>query len=153
MWRLVMRPLLLRPPLLWILSSSDFSGVVLVTSSKSDPVTKRRPGDVGLYFLIPMRLRPLEQLDRVAGPQLDDGLLPAGPAAAGESAALRLAAHADGADVRDRDVEEVLDGLADLGLMRRVEDPERVLVVRLDELEALLGDDRADDHPPDVVAE
>jgi hypothetical protein len=44
----VTRPLLLRPPLLLIFSSSDFSGVVLVTSSKSEPVTKRRPGDVGL---------------------------------------------------------------------------------------------------------
>jgi hypothetical protein len=53
-WRVVMRPLLFRPPVLWILPSSDFSGVVFVTSSKSEEVTKRRPGDVGLYLRIPM---------------------------------------------------------------------------------------------------
>ena len=48
-----MRPLLLRPPVFEILSSSDFSGVVFVISSKSDEVTKRRPGEVGLYLRIP----------------------------------------------------------------------------------------------------
>jgi hypothetical protein len=43
-----MRPLLLRPPVLEILRSSDFSGLSRVISSKSELVTKRRPGEVGL---------------------------------------------------------------------------------------------------------
>src|SRR4249920_3633329 len=116
MWRVVMRPLLLRPPVLVILVVSDFSGLVRVTSSKSEVVTKRRPGEVGLYFLMPMRLRPLEQVDAVAGHELDDGLLPARAAPAAQAAALGLAAHADRAHVGHADVEHVLDRLADLGL-------------------------------------
>ena len=74
-------------------------------------------------------------------------------AAARGAAALGLALHRGGAHVGHRDVEEVLDRLADLGLVRAVQHPEGVLVVRLDELEALLGDDRAQDDAPDVVAD
>src|SRR5207247_7242786 len=46
-----MRPLLLRPPFFVSFSVSAFSGFVFVTSSKVETVMKRRPGDVGLYFL------------------------------------------------------------------------------------------------------
>src|SRR3954453_887809 len=46
----VTRPYELRPPVFEMPSTSDFSGSVRVTSSKSANVAKRRPGLVGLYF-------------------------------------------------------------------------------------------------------
>src|SRR3989304_4482971 len=47
-----MRPWALRPPAELCLSSRLFSGVDFVISEKSETVRKRRPGEVGLYFLI-----------------------------------------------------------------------------------------------------
>ena len=61
---------------------SDFSGVDFVISAKSEYVTKRRPGLVGLGLRIGMRLallEPLEALedrDGVALAHLHDRLLP-----------------------------------------------------------------------------
>src|SRR5215471_13215661 len=46
-----MRPLLLRPAVLFSGSVSAFSGLVLVISSKVDTDMPRRPGEVGLYVL------------------------------------------------------------------------------------------------------
>src|SRR5689334_24969431 len=51
-WRDVLRPLALRPPDFFRPSVSDFSGLVRVTSAKSGYVTNRRPGEVGLGFLM-----------------------------------------------------------------------------------------------------
>src|SRR6185312_4470545 len=51
-WRDVLRPWALRPPDFFRPSVSDFSGLVRVTSAKSGYVTNRRPGEVGLGFLI-----------------------------------------------------------------------------------------------------
>src|SRR5215218_999058 len=75
-WRAVLRPWLLRPPVRDFLASSDFSGVVRVTSAKSETVWNRRPGLVGL------RLRSaistcLEDLDLALG-EGDDGPLGVG---------------------------------------------------------------------------
>src|SRR5579864_4649373 len=50
-WRVVMRPLLLRPAVFFSGSVSARSGRVLVTSSKVDTDIPRRPGEVGLYVL------------------------------------------------------------------------------------------------------
>jgi hypothetical protein len=47
----VIRPWLLLPPFFLKGLSSDFSGLVLVISSKVAPVIPLRPGDVGLYTL------------------------------------------------------------------------------------------------------
>src|SRR3954463_3298032 len=47
-WRDVLRPRELRPPDFLRPSTSDFSGLSLVTSAKSEYVAKRRPGLVGL---------------------------------------------------------------------------------------------------------
>src|SRR3954454_13498547 len=58
MWRVVMRPALLRPPLLVSGRTSDFSGVDRVTSTKSATLEPRRPGVVGLYLRIPIVLSP-----------------------------------------------------------------------------------------------
>src|SRR5215210_1773411 len=51
-WREVTRPCLLRPPDFERPSVSAFSGSDFVTASCCSQVAKRRPGDVGLCFLI-----------------------------------------------------------------------------------------------------
>jgi hypothetical protein len=54
--RLEMRPSLLRPPVRCLPSTSDFSGVCLVMSSREITVVKRRVGVVGRYDLMGMSL-------------------------------------------------------------------------------------------------
>src|SRR5436190_2386660 len=90
-------------------------------------------------------LQALEDRDGVPRAHLDDGLLPRPRAAGGEPAALGLGLDRHRADVDHADVEERLDGLADLRLVRLGVDAERVLVGRGEDV-ALLADDRADDH-------
>src|SRR3954464_12178947 len=75
--------------------------------------------------------------------QLDDRLLPLARAAAGHPAALGLGADVDGADVLHPHAEDVLDGLADLRLVRVRMDAERVLVGGQQRVR-LLADDRPD---------
>src|SRR5436305_3316311 len=87
-------------------------------------------------------LGSFEDLDRLAGPDLHDRLLPAGLAALDEPTALRLRADLDDVHALDVDVEQLLDRLADLCLVRVRVDAERVTVVALDLLVALLRDDR-----------
>src|SRR4051812_43941074 len=57
-WRDVLRPLALRPPDFLRPSTSVFSGVVFVISAKSEYVTKRRPGLVGLGLRIGIQAQP-----------------------------------------------------------------------------------------------
>src|SRR3954469_9553028 len=90
-------------------------------------------------------LQALEDRDRVARAHLDDGLLPRARAAGGEPAALGLGLDGHGAHLDDADVEQLLDGLADLRLVRLGMHAERVLVGGGEDV-ALLADDRADDH-------
>src|SRR3954447_15122842 len=52
--RVVMRPALLRPPLLCRGRTSDFSGSDRVISAKSATEEPRRPGVVGLYLRMPI---------------------------------------------------------------------------------------------------
>src|SRR5947209_6054737 len=142
-----MRPFALRPPLFLTPSTSDFSGLSRVTSARSDQVAKRRPGLVGLCRLTATLLPDLlalEELDVVVGMELDDRLLPRARLAGRVAATLRLRLDAHRAHVAHAHVEDLLDRLADLGLVRAVVDPERVLVRRQQGI-ALLGDDRADD--------
>src|SRR4051795_8722057 len=77
--------------------------------------------------------------------QLDDRLLPLARAAGGQTAALRLGADVDGAHVLDPDAEDLLDGLADLRLVRLRMDAERVLVGSQQRV-GLLADDRLDQN-------
>src|SRR5256885_1105251 len=93
---------------------------------------------------MPLGLCSFEDLDRVALAQLDDRLLPAGLLAADHASALRLRLHLADVHPLDLDVEELLDGLADLGLVRVLVDAERVLAV-VDLLVALLGHDRGEE--------
>src|SRR2546423_2203695 len=68
-----------------------------------------------------------EDLDRVALAELHDRLLPAGPRAAVHAAALRLRLHHRDVDALDLDIEQLLDGLADLRLVGVGVDAEAVL--------------------------
>src|SRR5258708_33559820 len=58
--REVTRPLLLRPPVPCLGSTSDFSGRSLVMSSRETMVWKRRVGVVGLYVLMGIEWLPLD---------------------------------------------------------------------------------------------
>src|SRR3954447_20792 len=75
--------------------------------------------------------------------QLDDRLLPLARATRGHPAALRLRADVDGAHVLHAHAEDLLDGLADLRLVRVRMDAERVLVGGQQRVR-LLADDRPD---------
>src|SRR4051812_39954355 len=92
-----------------------------------------------------IRLEALEDRDGLAGTHLDHGLLPGPGAAGGDAAALGLGRDLGGADLDDVHVEQRLDGLLDLRLVRLVVHAERVLVGGRQDV-GLLGDDRADDH-------
>src|SRR5207248_2020902 len=88
-----------------------------------------------------LKLSPLEELDRVAGLQLDDRLLPALLRTADLAAALRLRLHLEDVHAPHLDVEELLDRLAHLRPVRVVVHAERVLADGRAFI-ALLGDDR-----------
>src|SRR3954463_10751150 len=152
--RVVIRPCALRPPLPCSGRTSDFSGSVRVISAKSETLAPRRPGVVGLYLRIPItlvsqllslgRLLP-EQVDRLtACGQRDDGALGALARAVSGTGALALALAVGGVHRRDLDLEDLLDGDLDLGLVRVGVNDERVDVV-LDQPVGLLGDDRRQD--------
>src|SRR5436305_4523435 len=149
-WREVLRPRELRPPDFFRPSVSDFSGSDLVRSAKSEKVAKRRPGDVGLGLRIGIRrslcpLQALEDRDRLALANLDDGFLPPPGAPEGLTAPLGLRLDHRGPYLNDTHVEELLDRLADLGLVRPLVDAEGVLP-DLCEHVGLLRDDRPDDY-------
>src|SRR5215207_3233252 len=91
-----------------------------------------------------IRLEALEDRDGLAGTHLYHGLLPGPRAARGDAAALGLGGHLGGAHVDDVHVEQRLDGLLDLRLVRLVVYAERVLLGGRQDI-GLLGDDRADD--------
>src|SRR5918911_3283222 len=153
---MVMRPALLRPPLLGSGRTSDFSGSDRVTSTKSATDAPRRPGVVGLYLRIPMVSsssisslsgartpsgdRPSEDVDGAVLERHDRALgvlAPADP----DAGAAALALAVDRVDRGDGHAEDLLDRLADLGLVGgRVHD-ERVLAL-VEQAVALLRDDR-----------
>src|SRR2546427_13235162 len=111
-YRDVMWPLLLRPPVPRFGSSSDFSGVVLVISPKSDTERNRVAGVTGLNCRMPMSA--LEHLDRVALLERHDRLLPGWPHAGGPPVGAAPGAHHERAHVRHRDPEERFDPPPDL---------------------------------------
>src|SRR5262245_54994328 len=109
-----MRPCTFRPPFFVTGSTRLFSGVCLVMSPNAETVRNRRPGLVGLYFLMAIGELPLndscafEDLDLVALAQLNDRLLPAGPPPAMQTSALGLRPHLQNVDRDDLHVEEFL---------------------------------------------
>src|SRR3990172_10497362 len=95
---------------------------------------------------MPMESHSLEELDRLAGSQLHDRLLPGGLAPEESPHPTRLALHAHGPDGDHADVEELLDGAPDLVLVRTRIDREGDEVLLLAPDGALLGDERPLDH-------
>src|SRR4051812_43915908 len=129
MCRVVMRPLLFRPPVLCLVSTSDFSGLVLVISSNAGNALKRLVGVSGRKVLSAMTNQWLGQFDLVALLERDDCLLPIGlMAESGGTLALLLTGVVTGVDRDDRLFEQLLDRLFDLRLIGVRADTEDILV-------------------------
>src|SRR4030095_12678300 len=146
--RVVIRPVLFRPPRECSGRTSDFSGSSRVTSTKSATLAPRRPGVVGLYLRMPIRVSPsahrsAEDLDPVARRQAHDGALGVLAATEPRPGALALALPVQRVDVEDGHVEDLLDGDLDLGLVGVRAAHERVLVV-VQQPVALLRDHRSE---------
>src|SRR5690606_41465335 len=114
-----MRPRLLRPPLFLIGRSRDFSGLVRVTSAKSDVVIVRREGVYGRYFLVgivpPSLGEAVELLDALPGLECDDRLEAVGCATLILALALDLAADVHPVDLGDTDLDDRPDCFVDPG--------------------------------------
>src|SRR6266850_197697 len=146
-WRTVMRPYTLRPLVRRLGESRLFSGSFLVISSYVTYVRYRRAGEVGLTVRMPMvALRPLDEVDLVAGGERHDGLLPVGPAPGEAAHALELALVGRRADGGHLHVEHRLDGGADLDLVGVGAHAEGHGVALLLLAHRLLGHDRPDEH-------
>src|SRR4051812_11277277 len=148
MCRVVIRPVLLRPPVFGLGTSSDFSGVDRVSSTKSATDEPRRPGVVGLYLRIPMfesvlrsARRSREDVDALTLGHRDDGALGVGTLAGAEAGAPLLAGAVQRVHAGHLHVEHRLDRDLDLGLVGVRRDEERVLVL-VQQAVRLLADDR-----------
>src|SRR5262249_14620513 len=119
MWRVVMRPWTLRPPVLVLPSVSILTGAPFHRPLRSTSTSWRRPGLVGRYVLSAMAYsQPRRHVDGVALFQGHDGAL--GVALARDDAPERL--HLALAHLRVHGLhlhtEQLLDGGLDLGLAR-----------------------------------
>src|SRR5207344_313671 len=136
MCRLVILPELFRPPVFGLGTSSDFSGVDRVSSTKSATLLPRRPAVVGLYLRIPMDLPCLrcrsaawrgEDVDALTGRDGDDRPLGVGTLAEAVPGAPLLARPVQGVHIGDPNLENCLHGDLDLGLVRLRGNQKRVL--------------------------
>src|SRR5262245_47312800 len=138
------------------------AGLELALGERLDRLAARELGEVGQCGVpagrgdgseFPERHGPgsswldlLEQLDLLLGPERDDRLLPIAALALVAALPLDLAAHLHGTDLVDLDGEDGLDRAPDLDLVGVAGDFEVVLVAKLAQRGALLGDERlADD--------
>src|SRR3954451_4365791 len=147
LWRAVLRPWTLRPPVLGFGTTRLRSGSVFVISLKSETVWNRRPALVGLRLRSAMvSSSAFEQLDVIVRVERDDGPLGVGPLAHAEGApvALALALAVERVHLHDAHAEDRLDGVVDLGLGRVRVHAERVDVL-LEQRVGLLRHDRLDD--------
>src|SRR6476659_8229314 len=138
--REVMRPKWLRPPVRFIASVRDFSGLLPCDSSEKSGATRPRlPGVVALCGRRPIFLDSLEELDGLTRRDGDDGLLPVGASPHEAAHALLLAAHHRRTDGDDVDVPQLLDGVANLDLVRVARDLEQELRLQLIRLDIALA--------------
>src|SRR5687767_7729214 len=143
LWRIVMRPYELRPPVRFLGDTSRFSGSVLVISSYRTYVRYRRAGEVGLTVRIGM-LGALHELDLVARGERHDGLLPAWSPPLVPAHPLELSVVVHRADVGHFHVEHRLDRRPDLDLVRVRAHLERDGVLFFLLAHVLLGHERTD---------
>src|SRR5258706_2427379 len=143
-YRLVMCPLLLRPPVRLSGSSSDLSGSVFVMSAKSETERKRVAGVIGRNCRMP--ISALEHLDGVALFEGDDRLLPGWPPAGVAPVRFALGPHHQGADPRHGNLEQRLDRGLDLRLARLEMHLERVFLTGTVGRRRFLGDDGSHDR-------
>src|SRR3954462_120498 len=140
-------PLLLRPPVLRLPSTSAFSGLPFQSADLSTRISPRCDEVVGLYCLSAMAFESVSSgdaggdVDRLAVGDGDDGLLDVRARIGAALPALGLALDVHRVDAGDADVEQGLDRRLDLRLGRARGDleDERVL---LGEHGRLLGDMR-----------
>src|SRR5471030_933494 len=149
MWLLVIRPWLLRPPVLCLPTVNALTGLPFHMPVRSTMTSWRSDGVIGLYVFRAIFRSPVLQarchVDLVTFDQRDDRLLPvashAGPAL--EDLALAFDVHrVDGLHLN---LEQAFDGLLDLGLGRVGGDLEGHLAV-LGAVGRLLGDERRTNH-------
>src|SRR5688572_16642376 len=148
-----MWPWLLRPPLEDLGSISERSGSVAVISALSCTVRNRELGVTGLNFLTPMGplgLQVLVHFDRITLGEGDDGLLPVRPAARETAHRVDLPHPVLGADVQHLDLEQLLDRVGDLPLVRARVHGEHELVRPLLLAGRLLREERPQDDAPAI---
>src|SRR5579883_1830570 len=156
LWRTVIRPWAFLPARFGSGRRRLRSGSVLVISSKVETVMNRRPGVVGLNFLIPIGVlrgsaRPFLgeglEIDLVTGRHGHHGLAEPGFPVGVLPAPTEPARDLDDVHLGHPHVEQLLHGVADHRLRGAPVHLEGVLVERR-ETHALLGDDR----PPDDLS-
>src|SRR5690606_25637014 len=110
MWRVVMRPWWLRPPLLPCFSTSAACGAPLCRPGVTTRTAERRPGEVGLNVINAIGLSSGRghHIDRLAIGQRHVRLAPVGATAHAELEGLVLALHVHDIDRLDLDVEQLL---------------------------------------------
>src|SRR6478735_926237 len=119
MWRVVMRPWWLRPPLLPCFSTRPWYGSPLWRPGVTTRTALRRPGEVGLKVINAICLSSGRghHVDRLAFGQRHVGLAPVGAVAHAELEGLALALHVDHVHRADVDAENLFDGFLDLELV------------------------------------
>src|SRR6478752_9226647 len=131
MWRVVMRPWWLRPPVLLFFSTSAANGAPLWRSGVTTRTALRRPGEVGLKVINAMGLSSglgHHHVDRLAFGQLHVRLAPVAALARTELEGLVLALHVHHVHRFDRHRKDLLDRRLDVRLGGGLGDLEDVLV-------------------------
>src|SRR5690606_6145538 len=119
MWRVVMRPWWLRPPVRLCFSTSGAYGAPLCSSGATTRTAERRPAEVGLKFINGMGASSglgVHDVDRLAVGELHVGLAPVAAATLAVAEGLVLALHVDHVHSLDLDVEQLFDRVLDVGL-------------------------------------
>src|SRR5574338_325425 len=131
MWRVVMRPWLLRPPVLPCFSTRAACGAPLCRSGVITRTALRRPGEVGLNFINGIGLSSglgRRDVDRLAIGQGHVRLAPVAAATGTVAERAALALHVHDVHRLHADVEQLLDRRLDVGLAGFARNLEGVLV-------------------------
>src|SRR4249919_1377004 len=156
MWRVVMRPWWLRPPVLPFFSTSAANGAPLCRSGVTTRTAERRPGEVGLKVINAMGLSSglgHHHVDRLAFGQLDVRLAPVAALTLAKLEGLVLALHVHHVHRFDLDVENLLDRCLDVSLGGGLRDFENVLIRHFLQARGLFGHARRADYFVHVIGD